>query len=220
MFAQTAEGSLRQDLMKLAADRLDSPPSVLEKMLSGAGSRRKRATAAGPPRAGEGSSGGESERAAARRAPRTLSRRDETERAFLALCIASPEEGASALRALDVERDFSSELLVRAARRLRDGDLAAPMAEVPGEPELGEDAELLALLAELIVQAAGEEPVPGMLDLQRLQLELASAERKIQQARGREDADVSALARQKAELKMEFDRAQALVLDETGDRGR
>ena len=56
----------------------------------------------------------------------------------------------------------------------------------PGEPELGEDAELLALLAELIVQAAGEEPNPGMLEVQRLQLELAGLERGIQQARGRE----------------------------------
>ena len=155
-----------------------------------------------------------------RRAPRTLSRRDETERAFLALCIASPEEGVSALRALDVERDFSSELLVRAARRLRDGDLAAPMAEVPGEPELGEDGDLLALLAELIVQAAGEEPNPGMLEVQRLQLELASLERGIQQARGREGSDVSGLARQKAELKVEFDRAYARVLDESGTRER
>ena len=57
------------------------------------------------------------------------------------------------------------------------------MAEVAGEPELGEDAELLALLAELVVQAAGEDPDPGMLEVQRLQLELASLERGIQQAR-------------------------------------
>jgi len=68
------------------------------------------------------------------------------------------------------------------------------------------------------VQAAGEEPDPGMLEVQRLQLELASIERGIQRARGREDTDVSALARQKAELKVEFDRAYARVLEETGDR--
>ncbi len=55
------------------------------------------------------------------------------------------------------------------------------MADRPGEPALGEDPELLALLAELIVQAAGEEPNPGMLEVQRLQLELASLERGIQQ---------------------------------------
>ena len=220
MFAQTPEGSMRQDLMKMAADRLDAPVSVLEKMLSGAGSRRPRASAAGPAHDRDGRQGSEGERRALRRAPRTLSRRDETERAFLALCIASPEEGASVLRALDVERDFSSELLVRAARRLRDGDLTAPMAEAPGEPELGEDGDLLALLAELIVQAAGEEPNPSMLEVQRLQLELASLERGIQQARGREGSDVSGLARQKAELKVEFDRAYSRVLDESGERDR
>ena len=115
---------------------------------------------------------------------------------------------------------FSSDLLVRAARRLRDGDLGAPMADRPGEPALGEDPDLLALLAELIVQAAGEEPNPGMLEVQRLQLELASLERGIQQARGREGTDVSGLARQKAELKTEFDRAYARVLEETGERER
>ncbi len=94
------------------------------------------------------------------------------------------------------------------------------MADRPGEPALGEDPELLALLAELIVQAAGEEPNPDMLEVQRLQLELARLERGIQRARGREDADVSGLAREKAELKVAFDRAYARVLDETGERER
>jgi len=41
-----------------------------------------------------------------------------TERAFLALCIAAPEEGAVALAGLDIDDDFSSELLRRAARQL------------------------------------------------------------------------------------------------------
>ena len=59
-----------------------------------------------------------------------------------------------------------------------------------------------------------------MLEVQRLQLELARLERGIQRARGRDDADVSALAHQKAELKVEFDRAYSRVLDETGERER
>ena len=67
------------------------------------------------------------------RGRRQLSRREDTERAFLALCIASPEEGAQALAELDVDEHFSSDLLRRAARHLRDGDLREPMAAGAGD---------------------------------------------------------------------------------------
>ena len=131
---------------------------------------------------------------------------------MLALCIAAPEEGAVALRRLDVDEHFSSELLRRAARHLREGDLTEPMAQAPGESaEDGSgpegDPELRGLLAELIVQAGGEASNPGMLEVQRLQLELARLDRGIQRARGQEGTDVSGLAREKAALKVEFDRA-------------
>jgi hypothetical protein len=120
---------------------------------------------------------------------------------------------------VDVDEDFSSELLRRAARHLREGDLAAPMAEVGGNGSgLEDDPELRGLLAELIVQAGGDEPNPGMLEVQRLQLELARLERGIQRARGQEGADVSAMAQEKAKLKVEFDRAYSRVLEETGER--
>ncbi|HXB16319.1 MAG TPA: DNA primase [Solirubrobacteraceae bacterium] len=208
VFATLAPSAMRMELTRMVSGRLALPESMAEQMLSGSGAAR----------ADRGAGGGRNGNGARRQDGG--SRRDDPERAFLALCIASPEEGAAALSGMDVERDFSSDLLVRAARRLRGGDLHAPMAEVAGEAELGEDQELLALMAELVVQAAGEEPNPGMLEVQRLQLELASIERGIQQARGREDADVSGLARQKAELKLEFDRAYARVLEETGERER
>ncbi len=217
VFATLPQSAMRLELMQMVSSRLALPESIAEQMLSGAGrsvrggGSEPRAAAAGRP--DRGGNGGRPARAAA-------TRRGDPERAFLALCIASPEEGAQALRGLDVERDFSSDLLVRAARRLRDGKLSAPMADAPGEEALGEDPELLALLAELIVQAAGEEPNPGMLEVQRLQIELASLERGIQRERGREHADVDALARRKAEKKLEFDRAYARVLDETGERER
>ena len=45
-----------------------------------------------------------------------LARRAETERTFLALCIASPAEGERALAELDPEEHFTSERLRRAAR--------------------------------------------------------------------------------------------------------
>ena len=124
-----------------------------------------------------------------------------------------------ALAGLDIDEDFSSDLLRRAARHLQGGDLAEPMAESPGEtPPLEQDPELKGLLAELIVEAGREAADPAMLEVQRLQLELARLERGIQQARGREDADVSGLAREKAALKVEFDRAYSRVLEKTGEQ--
>ena len=88
-----------------------------------------------------------------------MTRREETERAFLALCIASPDEGALALAGLDVDEHFSSELLRRAARHLCAGDLRAPMSEVAGaEERLEDDPQLKGLLAELVVEAGREQP--------------------------------------------------------------
>ena len=148
-----------------------------------------------------------------------VSGREDTERAFLALCIASPEEGALALADLDVDEHFSSGLLRRAARRLREGGLHEPMRDRAGErAPLEDDPELKGLLAELVVEAGREESDPAMLEVQRLQLELARLERRIQQARGQQDADVSAIATRRGELKREFDDAYGKVLEETGER--
>ncbi len=109
-----------------------------------------------------------------------------TERAFLALCIASPEEGARALASLDLDEHFTSELLRRAAGHLRAGQpLRADGRRGRGGREPGDDPELKALLAELVVQAGRESRRdPAMLEVQRLQLELARLDRRIQRARG------------------------------------
>ena len=70
--------------------------------------------------------------------------------------------GARALQGLDVDEHFTSELLRRAARHLREGNLREPMASAAGE-ESGwtSDPELKELLAELIVEAGREEAPPG-----------------------------------------------------------
>ena len=226
VFRETPQGSRRLELVALLSNRLDIPPSVLEEMLNqtpalGAPDAKTRGrgtpTNEGSPPSGSGTPKRQAVRS------RTLTRREDTERAFLALCIASPEQGAVALAGLNIEQDFSSELMRRAATHLAEGDLYAPMAEAPGERERGEgpeeDEDLRSLLAELIVQAGGEEANPDMLEVQRLQLELARLDRGIQRARGQEGTDVEALAREKAALKVEFDRAYARVLEETGERG-
>jgi DNA primase len=212
VFATLPPSAMRMELTRIVSSRLALPESLAETLLAGRGGGEvARDGAASAGRAANGSAragvgGG-------------LSRREETERAFLALCIASPDEGAQALASIDVDEHFASELLRRAARRLREGNLCEPMADSPGQDgDLDEDPELKALLAELVVEAGREQAHPAMLEVQRLQLELARVDRSIQRARGQESGDISELAQRRAEVKREFDRAYGRVLEETGDR--
>jgi DNA primase len=216
VFAQLAPGAMRMELLRICSSRLAVPESVFERQIA---ARAVREGARGEGRVSGGRPGGRpNERAGngARAALTPMSGRDDSERAFLSLCVAAPAEGATMLASVDVERDFSSELLRRAARRLREIDLREPMAATAGADE---DPELKALLAELVVEAGRESMAnPAKLEAQRLQLELARVEREIAQARGRRDGEVSELARRKAIVKRDFDRAYARVLEETGER--
>ncbi|HEX5852879.1 MAG TPA: DNA primase [Solirubrobacteraceae bacterium] len=209
VFATLPPSAMRMELTRIVSGRLALPESLAETLLAGGGG---------------GGAGGAGAVAAVAPHPQArggdLSRREDTERAFLALCIASPEEGARALADLDVDEHFSSGLLRRAARRLREGGLEEPMRDRPGEGgALDEDQELKGLLAELVVEAGRERSDPAMLEVQRLQLELARVDRQIQRARGQDNGDVNDLAKHKAKIKLEFDRAYGRVLEETGDRG-
>jgi len=213
LFDDLADGAIRMELMQMVSSRLALKENVVEQLLaSGAAPRAASGARAGAAGRGQSANG------SGTRVP-GLSGREDTERAFLALCIASPEQGAAALEGLNVDEHFSSELLRRAVRHLRGGSLAEPMAEIPGQDGgLEDDPELKGLLAELVVEAGREQAHPAMLEVQRLQLELARLDRSIQHARGRDLGDVSALARRRAELKLEFDRAYSRVLEETGER--
>jgi DNA primase len=203
VFATLAPSAMRMELTRIVSGRLSLPENLAETLLASSGGRGRQVENDAPSGARAGG----------------LSRREETERAFLVLCIASPEEGAKALEGLEVDEHFASELLRRAARRLREGDLREPLADSPGQHGgLDGDPELKGLLAELVVEAGRESAHPAMLDVQRLQLELARVDRKIQRARGQESGDVSELAQHRAEVKRQFDRAYELVLEETGDR--
>jgi DNA primase len=246
VFATLPPSAMRMELMRIVSGRLTLPESLAEQLLAGGDGAGVRASGApgasgrpggrgshaageargademGQTAAGMGQGGGRAA-ASSRAGGLDLSRRGDTERAFLALCIASPEEGASALADLDVDEHFSSALLRRAARRLRDeGGLEEPMrdhASAGGGGALEDDQELKSLLAELVVEAGREQSDPAMLEVQRLQLELARVDRQIQRARGQESGDVSDLAQHRAQVKRDFDRAYGRVLEETGDRG-
>jgi DNA primase len=204
VFAQLQPGAMRDELLQIASGRLAVETKVFERELEAA-VRAPVAAAAG------------ARNAQAQARPRS-SHREDTERAFLALCVAAPEEGASMLADVDIEQDFSSDLLRRAARHLRAVDLRQPMAGAPGEPALDDDPELKRLLAELVVEAGRDDANPAMLEAQRLQLVLARLDREIQQARGRQSGEVSELAQRKATVKRDFDRAYGRVLEQTGER--
>jgi DNA primase len=233
VFATLPPSAMRMELTRIVSGRLALPESLAEQLLAtGAGQAAgqlqamERGRAQQWDRSGgqQGNGNGDRQGEGRARPPAgrgvDLSRRGDTERAFLALCIASPEEGARALCELDVDEHFSSALLRRAARRLREGGIGEPMRDRAGETApLEDDPELKGLLAELVVEAGREQSDPAMLEVQRLQLELARVDRQIQRARGQEKGDVSELARQRAEVKRDFDRAYGRVLEETGDRG-
>jgi DNA primase len=231
VFATLPPSAMRMELTRIVSGRLALPERLAETLLAGGGGAAGAATGAatGSRQRGGGGQrpGGEQGPLQAQGRPASarprrageMTRREDTERAFLALCIASPEEGAKALAGLDLDEHFSSGLLRGAARRLREGDLRAPMADPPGtEERLEEDPQLKGLLAELVVEAGSEESDTAMLEVQRLQLELARVDRQIQRARGQDGGDISALAKRKAEVKVEFDRAYGRVLEETGER--
>ncbi len=222
IFATLPPSAMRMDLTRLVAGRLELPESLAETLLAG-GSAPGGAGRPGAERVAGGPGGvgvargeraeGHQARAAPPRVAAALSRREETERTFLALCIASPEDGARALQALDPEEHFTSERLRRAAAHLRGGCLPEPMAGIDEQ-----DPELTGVLAELVVQAGRESPLPAMLEVQRMQLELARLDRRIRGARAAQGGGeaVSELAHRRAEVKRAFEQAYERALEETG----
>jgi DNA primase len=223
VFATLPPSAMRMELTRLVSGRLELPESVVERELSSVGGGAEagrpgsreddRATATNAAARSQPEPG-----AARRRGSVAWGRREETERTFLVLCLASPQEGAQALEELDLGGHFTSDLLRRAAEHLRAGDLREPMKST-GAAGNGHapDPELEGVLAELVVQAGREEGRPAMLRVQRLQLELARVDRQIQAARVQGAGDVSELARRRGDVKREFDRAYEQALQETGE---
>ena len=212
VFAALPPSAARMELTQIVSSRLGLREGIAERLLSGDGAASSRAGSL----AGSGPSAN-GEQGATRR---SISRGEEAERAFLTLCLAAPELGPAALESLDVDRHFSSGLLRRAARRLREGDLRDPLCDPSGRlGDLDQDPELKALMAELVVEAGAERTKPALLEVQRMQLELAYLDRQIQRARGHGGGEVSELARERARIKSEFDHAQAQVLEATAQGG-
>jgi DNA primase len=241
IFATLPPSAMRMELTRLVSGRLGLPESLSERLLTEGGGATNAVPTGDATRPGGATptaatpvarAGGSLQRAGANLgvrnagngaservdAPaRVLSVREQAERAFLAQCIASPQAGRIALEGPDFHELFTSALLQRGAVHLREHGLDEPLRGL-GE----EQGELIALLAELVVEAgrwqiSGGETHPATLEVQRLQLELASIERRIHSARAQGIGEVNELAHLRAEVKRRFDRAQERALAETGE---
>ncbi|HVE67614.1 MAG TPA: toprim domain-containing protein, partial [Solirubrobacteraceae bacterium] len=133
--------------------------------------------------------------------PARLDRHEESERAFLALCIALPQAGRDALRRVDLDAHFTGAAVRRAAEHLRSG-LAEPLAGVPPE-----DEELSTLVAELMMRATRSPASEDTLRVQTLQLDLLRLERAMAVAREKDPNALDSLAREKAARKSQLDDA-------------
>ncbi len=222
VLAELPSGVLREDLVRLVADRVAVPAELVMSAARGPRPPVTGAPGGRPPggdRAGAGRSGGPDRLRPPRRqdggrqwsgdrgrsgadqrfepandsgrwaspdgeadgAHAVLDRRERAERAFLALCLALPEEGERRLADADLEALFSAPATRRAAAHLR-GKLHSPAASLPRE-----DESLARVIAELVVRAAELEATPAALDLESLQLDLARLDREIASARSQSD---------------------------------
>jgi DNA primase len=142
---------------------------------------------------------------------RAADRRTQTERMFLALCMALPDEGERRLAEAVPDEHFTSPLLRRAALHLREHlreHLRSPRWGVPAE-----DAELEELMAELSVRASAEVVTPERLEVEATQLELARVDRAISAAQATGAGDIAALATRRAKIKVDLDRAMDRAME-------
>jgi DNA primase len=162
VIAPLPASKLRDDVVRLVSQRLDMTPDLVNVTLANRpGPSRDRA--AGPPPANGA------------RAP--VDRREQTERAFLAYCLALPDEGESRLAAANLDELFSAPDTRRAAEYLR-GRLRSPAGELPAG-----DESLARLVAELVIRAGQLDATPAKLELEALQLDLHNLDRRIATAR-------------------------------------
>jgi DNA primase len=188
---------MREELLRIVSGRMGLREGVTEGLLAAAGPAPAAAPAVAAPGAATRSP-----------APAALDRREETERSFLALCVAMPEEGEAALARVDLDEHFTSELVRRAATHLR-VHLRSPGSELPED-----DPPFAALIADLAVRAGRESSDPAALEVEELQLELARIDRQIQRARAAGSGEVAALAQRRGEVKAAVDRAYDRVLEQ------
>lgn len=197
----------RDELVRLVAGRLTLSEQLVSLLV------QAPPPGASPPRgAPRGDDGGGPAPRHRPRAAAVLDRREQTERTFLALCLELPDPGRSALRRVNLDQHFTSDLTRRAAAHLRD-HLADPSRGLADD-----DQELAALIAELSVRGGREPATPDTLEVEILQLEMARIEREIAAARSAGRLDVASLAAELTTVKADFgDAVERATADRVGE---
>jgi DNA primase len=155
-----ANSVLRDHLVRFAADKLDVPVEFLT---------TEAATASAPAPARRNGDGAQPV------ALPTVEAVARTERVFLAMCLAEPQNGREYLERLEDDH-FSSGPL----RRVRDhlvAHFADPLAELPAD-----DPSISALITDVAMRGQDEQPSPEALRLTFLQLELHRLDRQLRHA--------------------------------------
>jgi DNA primase len=174
-----AAGIVRDELVRLVADRLGMGESLVNETLSGEGRGRFAEGAAPVRRGGFSGGGGDAGGAGGDPGGRGLpvDHQEKTERLFLARCLAVSDAGRQALEAADIDELFVSDLTRQAAHYLR------AHVERPGEDLPRGDDALARLVAELVIRTGDLESDPEALALERLQLDKLRLDRRIAAAR-------------------------------------
>jgi DNA primase len=153
---------LKDELIRLVTNRLGMSESLVDEALRQPPKARPR------PVVTPGANGTR---------PAPPDRIEQQERAFLALCIALPEDGERRLAAAPPEALFSADATRRAGAYLR-GRLRSPAGDLPHG-----DEELARLVAELVIRAGQLDATAEGLELEALQLDLHRLDRQIAIAR-------------------------------------
>jgi DNA primase len=173
--ARLEPGPLQYDLVQLVASRLQMPETVTSEAL------RRWATPT------NGRSPAPAPASRPTRGMTSADRREDTERAFLARCLAIKEAGRRALEEMDIDASFSTDLTRRAARYL------AQHLEHPGQSLPSGADDLAHLVAVLVIGAGDLAADPVALHIERLQLDKNRLDREIAAAQ-RAGEPVAALA--------------------------
>jgi DNA primase len=202
VFRDIPASAIREELIGLVADRTELAPALVASWLAQGPARAEE------PGATEGN--GASHRRPAMPQP-ALDAAGRAERAFLAQCLASPAAGRDALAQMDIEAEFSGELMRLAAAHVQ--------AQLTGgSSELPDDDELATLIAALTVLSGGMRNSEAAVEGERLSLEVQRVKREIEVAKVAADGDVGRLVALREELERRRDGAIARSMEETHSR--
>jgi DNA primase len=165
VIAAMPDSITREELMREVANRLDADPGLVARRVAGGGRRRAAEQTEAMP--------------ATQPASRKLGVYEEQEMELLAMCVANPDEGRSALERLTGEH-FASEVAARARDWLVD-HLDDPLTSLTRD-----DEELVALMTQVKLRSDREQPVKRediqvsarVLELRWLDRAIAAAERE------------------------------------------